>query len=58
MKTMFKHGNDRIMVWRTFSSSGVGELIRCDEHLNAKEDLNILEKGLLPTINKLFSSVN
>ena len=40
-----------------FLSSRVGELIQCDKHINTKKYINIIDKGQLPTIDKLFSSV-
>ena len=46
------------MVWGIFSSPGVGELIQCNKHINAKEYVNILEKELQLTTDKLFSLVN
>ena len=46
------------MVWSVFSSSDVGELIRRDKHINSKENIYILVKGLLPTTDKLFFSAN
>ena len=58
LKTTVNHGNGGIMVLGTFLSSRVVELIRCDRYINAKECIDILEKGLLPSIDKLFSLVN
>ena len=49
-KTTRKHGNGRIMVWRTFTAAGVGELPRCVTSINAKEYVQILEKALLPSV--------
>ena len=46
------------MMWAAFSSSEVVELIRCDTSIDDKEYIIIVEKGLLPTIDKLFSSIN
>ena len=41
-------------VERAFSSSGVGELSRCDTLINPKECIYILEKRLLPTTEMVF----
>ena len=40
------------MAWR------IGELSRCDLFINAKEWINILKKGLPPTTDTSFPSVN
>ena len=40
------------MVWGTFTAAGVGELIKVDASINAKEYIRILETGLLPSIQK------
>ena len=53
IKTTMEHGNERIMVWETFTAAGVGELIRCETSINAKNYIQILEKGLLPSVQKL-----
>ena len=46
------------MVWETFTNAGVGQLIRCETSINAKECIRILETGLLPSIEKLGISQN
>ena len=43
------------MVWGAFSVAGTGELLHCVNSINALEYRRILQKGLLPTIEKLFS---
>ena len=43
------------MVWGAFSAAGTGELLHCEKSINALEYRRILQKGLLPTIEKLFS---
>ena len=43
------------MVWGAFSAAGTGELLHCEKSINALEYWRILQKGLLPTIEKLFS---
>ena len=43
------------MVWGAFSAAGTGELLHCKTFINALEYRIILQKGLLPTIEKLFS---
>ena len=43
------------MVWGAFSAAGTGELLHCEKSMNALEYRRILQKGLLPTIEKLFS---
>ena len=58
IKMIVKHGNGGIMVWRTFTAAEVGELIRCETSINAKEYIRILETGLLPSIEKLGISQN
>ena len=58
IKTTVKHGNGGIMVWKTFTAAGVGKLIRCKTSINAKEYIQILETGLLPSIEKLGISQN
>jgi len=58
IKTTVKHGNGGIMVWGTFTAAGVGEIIRCDASINAKEYIQILERGLLPSIQKLEMNNN
>ena len=58
IKTTVKHGNGGIMVWGTFTAAGVGELIRCENSINAKEYIRILNIGLLPSIQKLGISQN
>ena len=45
IKTTVKHGNGGIMVWETFTAAGVGELIRYETSINAKEYIRILETG-------------
>ena len=42
------------MVWGAFSAAGTGELLHCEKSINALEYRRILQKGLLPTIEKLF----
>ena len=56
-KTTDKHENGGIMV-RRISSFEVDEQIRREKYISAKKYINILEKGLLPTTDKFFSSVN
>ena len=53
LSTTVKHGGGGIMVWGVFSASGVGDLVRCDKSVTAKEYQNILRKGLLPSLAKL-----
>ena len=36
ISTSVKHGGCGIMVWGAFSSAGVGELIRCEQSITAK----------------------
>ena len=55
IKTTVKQRN---AVWETFTVAGVGELIRCEMSINAKEYIRILETGLLPSIEKLGISQN
>ena len=43
------------MVWGAFSAAGIGELLHNEKSKNALEYRIILQKGLLPTIEKLFS---
>ena len=45
------------MVWGAFSAAGTGELVHSEKSINALEYRKILQKGLLPTIEKLFSKV-
>ena len=42
----------------SFSSSEIGDVIPCNNHIDTEEYIDIFEKGLLPTINKRFSPVN
>ena len=42
------------MVWGAFSAAVTGELFHCEKSINALEYRIILQKGLLPTIEKLF----
>ena len=42
-------------MWGAFSAAGTGELLHCEKSMNALEYRRILQKGLLPTIEKLFS---
>lgn len=55
LSSTVKHGGGGIMVWGVFSASGVGELVRCDKPIIAKEYQKILQKGLIPSLNKLCS---
>ena len=43
------------MVWGAFSAAGTGELLHCEKSINALKYRRILQKGLLPTIEKSFS---
>ena len=43
------------MVWGAFSTAGTGELVTCEKSMNDLEYRRILQKGLLPTIEILFS---
>ena len=43
------------MVWGAFSAAGTGEQLHCEKSMNALEYRRILQKGSLPTIEKLFS---
>ena len=52
-----KHGGRSAMAWGAFSAAGTGELLHCEKSINALEYMIILQKGLLPTIEKLFSKV-
>ena len=45
------------MVWGAFSAASTGELLHCEKSINAFEYSIILQKGLLPSIEKLFSKV-
>ena len=42
------------MVWGDFTAAGVGKLIRCEESINAKEYIKILERRLLPTVQQFI----
>ena len=55
ISTTVKHGGRCVMVWGAFSAAG--ELLYCKKSINALEYRRILQKGLLPTIEKLFSKV-
>ena len=43
------------MVWGAFSAAGTGEPVHCEKSINALEYRRILQKGLLPIFEKLFS---
>ena len=43
------------MVWGAFSAAGTGELLHCEKSINDLEYRRILQKGLLPKMEKLFS---
>ena len=43
------------MVWVAFSAAGTAELLHCERSMNALEYRRILQKGIIPTIEKLFS---
>ena len=55
ISTTVKHGGRGVMVWGAFSAAGTGELLHCEKSINALESRRILQKGLPPTIEKLFS---
>ena len=40
------------MVWEDFSSSGFGDIVRCENPIKSKEYINIFQKGHLSTIDK------
>ena len=42
------------MVLGAFAAAGVGKLIRCDESMNAKEYIKILDIGFQPTVQRLM----
>ena len=42
-------------MWGAFSATGTGELLHCGKPINALEYRIILQKGVLPTIDKIFS---
>ena len=48
----------KIMVWGCFAASGVGNLYRISNNLNAERYVNILNTQLLPTSTKLFLDEN
>ena len=47
-----KHVNGGIMVWGAFTAVGVGKLIRCEESIIGKENIKILERGILLTVQQ------
>ena len=46
------------MVWGAFLAAGTGELLHCEKSINALEYRRILQKGLLPTIEKFLKRNN
>ena len=58
LKRRVKHGTSEKIVSGVFPFIVVGELIWCNKHIDNEEYINILEKGLLQTLNKLYTSVN
>ena len=55
ISTTVNHGGRGVMVWGAFSAAGTGELLHCEKSINALEYRRILQKDLLPPIQKLFS---
>ena len=43
------------MVWGAFLAAGKGKLLYCEKPINYLKYRRILQKGLLPMIEKLFS---
>ena len=58
ISTTVKHGGRSVMAWGAFSAAGTGELLHCEKSINALEYRRILQKGLLPTIEKFFLKQN
>jgi transposase len=50
-----KHGGGGIMVWGCFSGKGLGPLVKVEGKMNRLDYIKILEKNLLPTVEKQFN---
>src|SRR6185312_7720898 len=50
-----KFGGGGLMVWGCFSGKGLGPLIKVEGKMNRLDYIQILEKHLLPLINKEFN---
>jgi len=48
----------KVHVWGCFSASGFGEIICFEKNLDAKFMCSIYERGLLPSVDKLFGAEN
>lgn len=46
-----KHGGGKVMVWGYMTSKGFGSLVRVDGLMNAAQYVDILERGLLRTLD-------
>jgi hypothetical protein len=46
-----KYGGGKVMVWGCMTSKGFGRLIRVDGLMNAEQYVDILERGLLGTLD-------
>jgi hypothetical protein len=46
-----KHKGGKVMVWGCIMSKGFGQLVHVDEIMNAVQYVNILERGLLGTLD-------
>ena len=55
--TTVKNGGRGVMVWGAFSAAGTGDLLHNEKSITALEYRRILQKGLLPTIEKEQSDV-
>ena len=58
MVPSIKHGGGGLMMWGCFSRKGLGPLVRVDGKMKHGDYIQILEKHLLPLINKKFRGQN